>query len=427
MAKRIKKKSRRRRNKGATSDAAATLPATERGQLHFTIGSLPRRGGGSAGFFNFAHELDLLKAGLLYADQVKVCSVGASFMAGLDDLSNASLEDKLSIIRTYLPLIEPGATPEQLENTYELMEAVKGGRRASRSSKFGPREMFEARRFLDVGWQGIEAFVQEQFQSVGAEGFRTALRSGLVELHPFEHISAEKIVDMGMRSELAMPPDWIDADETYKEYTERIFATLGNGNTYPLFDDLTSDIVAEAIRNRLILPSQGAVARGRHSGLSGDLLQHLPLFERATIPEILDIRKALAEHVAAFREAVAEFAEVIGPASWDEEFGEEAERVFRERVVPAVHRIERAVEESQDLRELSFRFGPPVAVGGASSLGAFVGSGSVLASVAVLAAGVAAGAYQGAAFHRESRRALEGNQLYFYHRAGTLLEDSQSR
>jgi hypothetical protein len=59
---------------------------------------------------------------------------------------------------------------------------------------------------------------------------------------------------------------------------------------------------------------------------------------------------------------------VISSAFWDEEFAEEVERIFRERVAPAVRRIEQAVEENNSLRELSFRFGPPMAVGGASSL-----------------------------------------------------------
>ncbi len=412
MAKRNKRK---RRARGTTPDGGVRGAVDGRGKLHFTVGSLPGKGvGPRGGFFDFERELDLLKAALLYADRVRLCSVGASFMSGLDDLSNMSLDGKLALIRKYLPVIQPGATPEQLETTRQLMEAVKGARGGR--GRFGPQQVFAARKLLNEGWKEIEGRVQEEYRGVGADGFREALRSGLVDLQPFARISAEKIMEMGISDERGAS-GVVDADETYDEYLDGILDAVGDGKTYPLFDDLTGGIVGEAVRNGLIVPSRGAVARGRHGGLSGDLLRRLPLFERASVPEILDIRKELAEHLDAFRVAVSGFADAVGSASWDEDFAEEAERVFREKVAPAVHRIEQAVEDNRSMKGLSLRFGPPAAAGAASGLNAFVGGGSVLGSLALLAAG----AYTGMAAHRIKRQETEGNQLYFYYRAGTLL------
>jgi hypothetical protein len=420
----VKRNKKKRSRKGSAAGEARAGGAVDggRGKLHFTVGSLPRSGGGpKGGFFDFERELDLLKAALLYADRVRMCSVGASFMSGLDDLSNMSLDGKLAVIRKYLPVVEPGATPEQLERTYELMESVKGARGGSGRRGFSPQARLAARQLINQGWSRIEGRVRQEYRGVGAEGFREALRTRLVELHPFAHISAEKILDMGMAADQGLG-DVIDSDEIYDEYLDGVLDAVGNGGTYPLFDDLTGDIVGEAVRNGIILPSEGAVARGKHGGLSGGLLRRLPLFERATIPEVLDVREELAEHLSAFREAVAGYAEAIGPASWSEGFAEEADRVFREKVAPAVDRIERAVENNRDLRELTYRFGPPMVAGGSiPSISAFVGTGSVLTSVALLAAGLTVGAYQGAAAHRIKRKELEGNQLYFYYRAGTEL------
>ena len=95
MTKRGRKK-RKGRRKGSSGEAAAAGRVVEGGGrdrgFHFTVGSLPQSGAGPAGgFFDFERELDLLKAALLYADRVTLCSVGASFMSALDDLGNMDL------------------------------------------------------------------------------------------------------------------------------------------------------------------------------------------------------------------------------------------------------------------------------------------------------------------------------------------------
>src|SRR5215217_2297403 len=165
--------------------------------LHFTVGSLPRTEGRSAeGFFNFDHELELVKVALLYADRVKLCSVGASFMEGLNNLGNLPFKNKLTLVRRFLPMLSPGMSSEQRDSVYQFIDALSGSR-AQRRALSGDVQR-EARKVVNEGWSGIEDIVQEQFRTVqGAEGFRVALRSGLVELHPFRRISAEGIIHMG--------------------------------------------------------------------------------------------------------------------------------------------------------------------------------------------------------------------------------------
>jgi hypothetical protein len=125
----------------------------------FTVGSLPNTRGRSEGFFNFEHELELLKAALLYADRVKVCSVGAAFMAGLDDLRNMDGNGKTALIQKFLPYIQPDATPEHLARTRRLMEAASASGRRSKSARRGLSgpELFAARQLLDKGWQPIKS------------------------------------------------------------------------------------------------------------------------------------------------------------------------------------------------------------------------------------------------------------------------------
>ena len=155
---------------------------------------------------------------------------------------------------------------------------------------------------------------------------------------------------------------------------EQVRGAVEDGSTYPLFDDLTGDFVAEAIRCGLIRYSEGNAARGRHGGLSGDLLQRLPLFEKATLAEALGVRRELERLLRGFRVAVSDFSKQIRSAAWDPSIAEEADALFREKVQPEVERIEHAVRENRSLEELPrrvVRHGVPHA-----TFGAVIGSGS---------------------------------------------------
>jgi hypothetical protein len=92
-------------------------------RVHFTVGSLrfTRQGPGGV---DFREEIGLLKAALLYADHVRLVSVGGSTVASLDELSRMPPLPKLELIRKLLPLMQPDASPEHLRETYRIIESM---------------------------------------------------------------------------------------------------------------------------------------------------------------------------------------------------------------------------------------------------------------------------------------------------------------
>jgi hypothetical protein len=365
---------------------------------------------------DFRGELGLLKAALLYADRVELCSVGASFMSSLDKLGNLPTVEKLALMRRIMPIVHPDATDRELANVYQLIDSMitKLRRRRRLTS-----DEIRLRMFLEEKWRELENLVDNTFDQWGAEDFRVAQRSGLLDLRPFAATSPDALLEMSMSEGTSGTEPY--ADQAYDEYRRTILEAVGDGDTYPLFDDLTGgDVVARAVRQGVIRPSPGAKRRGKHGGLSGDLLQRLPMFEKASVSEVLDVREELYEYLGAFREAVASSAATIESASWDvSRFAEEAELVFRENVAPAVDRIEERVKADRSLKELSYRYGPSL-LGGASSMGALLAGGPALAALAALTAGLSAGV-QAVAARRSQRKDLEGQQLYFYYRARRKL------
>jgi len=336
-------------------------------------------------------------------------SVGASFAAGMNELAGLATPEKLALLRRFLPNMDLGGSPAETERFFGQMDAlVEKQRRRRRLTK---KEAILV-TYLKEKWGEVEQIVDGTMQKWGAEDFMVALRSGRLELSPFSNMAPEDIVKLGMGASSTDPL----ADQAWEEYQRTVLGAVGDKDTYPLFDDLTGDIVGQAVKNGLIRPTAGARRRGKHAGFSGDILQRLPMFEGAGVSDVLEIREELSEYLVAFRVAVASSAATIDSAPWSvDDFVEEADLVFRESVAPAVGRIEERVERDRDLRELTLRYGPPLLVAPAS-IGAFLGGQWALGGLAVLASGLST-----VAAARSSRTKVEQERLYFYYRAGKRL------
>lgn len=121
-----------------------------------------------------------------------------------------------------------------------------------------------------------------------------------------------------------------------------------------------------------------------------------------------------------FREAVADFSKQVRSAAWEEGFAEEADLVFREKVEPAVQRIEEAVAENRSYAELLRR---TARHGGLTraTLGAALGHASDLSALAGVVLGLGTSAVQALVDQHDMRREIEDNQLFFYYGASEAL------
>jgi hypothetical protein len=88
--------------------------------LHFTIGSAA--GHESSDGLDLSEDLTLVKATLLYADHVKLCSAGASVLSGIAEYAESSTEERAKLVVKFLPQLQPSMTPDEIY----FFEAVVG-------------------------------------------------------------------------------------------------------------------------------------------------------------------------------------------------------------------------------------------------------------------------------------------------------------
>ena len=367
--------------------------------LHITVGAAPDSG------FDLTHELRLLKAAMLYADKVKLCSLSSSALMLLLSVKNLNDDDLLGLIKQTAQLTG--------QNTHDVAAFVEQYRSLLRKSRRTSEELITLQRMkkmVEKQGRDLRDVAMQTVRKAHGEGIIDALNTGLVELQFFD-ISHEGVVE---------------------QYFAAIADSVRSGETYPLLDQMTGNLVDAAIREGKLVPLGTSASRAKQVGLSTDLIARLPLFDGASVDEIIGIRKELDKPLVRFRSAIVSFAREIESTPWQQEFPQEAEQIFLEHVTPSVLEIEEACQSNRFVTKLLRQLAEsPLTLPGSSALGLLLSQATALpgmvAQALSLGAGASVVALQAAKEWHDRQREIERNQVYFYYEAGRRLAERSGR
>jgi hypothetical protein len=373
--------------------------------LHFTIGAAP------SGEVSLDHDLRLVKAALLYADSAKLCSYTSSLLLYMLQMAEFDTDQRLELLESVIPYLF--ADEEEAKRVLERFRIYKLLVTPKNPVGLSLYKQFQLWSHIEKTWEDLREIIHAMAAKAGMDGLLDALRSGLIELHTFQTSRSHDVTH---------------------EFFGVIKDAVSDGSTYPLLDDQTGNLIRLAIAEGKMSVSDVATYRGRHSALAGALLERLPLFDRASVTDILDIRRELQKPLVRFRKAVITFSETIKTAAWDQDFPSDVERIYYKEVEPAIQEIEDAVRTNKFLQELARKLvDKPMAPAGGSALAWVVSQASALPDVisqtlsatnATLAgAAMSTGlvAYDAFRDWRQKQLSTERNQLYFYYRASREL------
>ena len=382
-----------------------------------------------------AQELRLLKAGLLYADRVKLYSLQAHMLSMLEKVANVPLQQQLRLLEMIAPFITTDDTADNLAQLHKAYKATRGKKHRT------PQELMLIRNLETLmrnNWAQLKEVIWKVVQDAGIEEVNRAITSGLLDLHVFEGTNndesaiqflTECVAQASKSPKLAerLPEFSAKQDKVIGEFVRGISRAVTDGSAYPLFDEETGSLVATGIREEIIKVSESAVNRARHSGLAGQLLQRLPSFEDASIDEILDIRKELDRPLVRFRSAMISFSDGIKSAPWDDDFPADAETVFRRDVAPAIMEIEDEVKANNYFASLIRALvDKPLVLPAGSAISLVLSNLSSLPNSIAYTIGMgistAAIIYDAYDEWKQKNKATEQNALYFYYRASKSLE-----
>lgn len=360
----------------------------------------------------------MVKTALLYADHAKLVSLPAFGLIDMDTRHSLDGLDPIAYLRNNLVWTSDEERKSRLSSLIEKFERAK----RRRHSKRGKEELRILNEWFTAHLTNIRDHWADMRSEPAAQSLLEAMNSGLLEIHRFKSLFNR------------MTQEPLSGEEVAMDYITAVSAAASDAQTYPMFDEDTSDIMSSRIASGEFGLSSAATNRGKETALAADLLARLPLFERASVREIIDIRRELEKPLRSFRSAMIKFSDQIQSAPWDKDFAQDADRVFRSEVAPAVLALEGEEKSNSFLNTLTAKVADKsIQVGSAVTASAAISALAVrmlnlpLADVAALAAGpaIVAGGVAFSAYKewKEQQRDTEGNSLFFYYRAGELLEN----
>jgi hypothetical protein len=195
--------------------------------------------------------------------------------------------------------------------------------------------------------------------------------------------------------------------------------------TFPLLDENVLNLAKANIKEgKLNIPDVDS-EKIKQIGFVFSIFQRLPNFENATIDEILDIRKTLVRPLIRFRSAIIDMSDCIRYKPWDEGFYYDIEKLFYQRIEPAVLEIEEECKSNKYLTKFLYtvtKSSWEIPAG----LGVIISKLAEVSNISATAIGLAIGAgtvaYNALYEWKEKTKEIERNQIYFYYKVKEILK-----
>jgi len=369
-----------------------------------TIGSSPQHSTEPGCTKYLEHDLQLIKAALLYADKVEVCSPMGNLIHSINSVrklaKSSSFPDKIKLLDK---ILEYNFGRPELANFLKALKLLDSKKHLNKD------EILIKKKFVKEIDKIYVDFQQKDFEMSEGDQIKDILRlyeNGLIDYY-FFNVEKENINEFLL-----------------EQFSNFISKAINDPYSYALLDDLSGRFIDTQISSGVLKISPSDIEKNKQVSLASHLFERLPNFDLASIDEIIDIRTELSSYLTKFRASMIELGDQIKNSPWSGEFVKDTEKIFRKNIQPSIAEIEEVIKTKTYLKALVSRFSEksyhlPIPVFGITVAGQI--SNYELLSIIVDA--VILGSNLIDVFNQLEKEKLniKQNQLFFYYRAKTIL------
>lgn len=361
-------------------------------------------------------ELNYIKIGLLYGDNVELSSAKATLISKIIN-SLKNFEKDINATEFLFNFVnESQSLIGEKPNLFDVDEIIENMKLFISLINKKNKTKEEMQLAFQIKSEILNVKKQLKFviyKELGKENFyeyQKALNLNMVKLNDLRLYNVDDIYN----------------GKIIDNQVEDLFKNLENNEKYPLYDEEMIDIVKKAIDEEKINIKDSSIKNFKNINFTEDLIYRLPTFEYAKIDEIIDIRKELNKYINNFRGAMITYSEKIESEVWDYDFRQDAYNLFLKEVNPNIQAIDEEVKSNNALWSMI------EAVCGNKLGMASVGSLGIMATplaeycnlygmIALGSLGIALNLYKGYNDYKEKKGKIEQNKLFFYYKVGKKL------
>jgi hypothetical protein len=393
-----------------------SLPEKRSGPLEVAIVAAAEAPGDAS----LVHESRLVKAALLYADTISLASPAAAM---LTYFTKGAVGDFKTRVRIAAHLLADGPPPPPTEAdaryVRELRVKIAEYEELQQVSAWTPDQF---RRNAQ-----LEHDLERMLQRVQVNMMNTLMTTRVDELGLAMSAGVLTIDDLGARDDLG-PGEALDVvvARQYRDFMAKV--TSDDATVLPLFDSQSSQLAREFAESGRV--ARSVVRDAREAALGRASLGSLPGMPDVPMETMLEIRDKTADSRVRLQAAIAEAAETLSAAAWDDAFDRELRHVHRAVIAPALADIQAAVDDGKVKRVLE-RIGTGRGVLAATvTLGVTAATGMGELTAGAMVGGVAAVADALVSERRRSRKREEKmakNGFLLVYQAGEQLTKAAKR
>ncbi len=361
-----------------------------------------------------SYEMALIRPALLYGDKVKVYSPALNVLEFMDHRHDMNGTEYLELAR--LKALEIGIESGNVQAYQEIGKTKARTDELRNKTPLTEEELREREELLDLeqrmkrGYETeLRPQVEKQLKDAGFNEVRRAVKEGLLEIQPLID-QRSLILDS-------------DGDMIVRSYFNAVSEVVSKPHLFPLLDEFSIKIAQALVEDGVIPEHHLRNRHGKEIHLATELMKLAPSFPRATVWEIIDIRKDLQDPLVRFRAAVLKFGELINAPVFGDEFVVEVQDLIRAEINPALLAIDQQTQDNKYLKRLARSASSNLGTVSASGLSLLVGNGFdvpvfVSAIVASVPGIVASKNFISSAVGdfwamKDEQKALEQRDLYF--------------
>lgn len=365
-------------------------------------------------------EIQIVRAAVLYADEIDVVSPVAEMLSGVKAFTEGSATPALDVLSTLDPKMMDrlGATGgEEIRQVLPLLSLLQNEGFAEFLELSGQEAVEEYRRIsadfkaaMATSTGQMRATANKMFQDAGGPELTAAVKTGIVRLRPL----------------LRLGDTW-DTDVFVERYVEEITSLLEDGRRHMLLDQGTAKMARALIREERVKLSPLALPNAQESLVGTGVIARLPTFGDTPVDELLDLRRDLIAPLGRYRRAVATLGEKMRVSPIEADAAAEVEHIYLHEVTPALEEMREYLAEHGLVREFARAVGADLKAfiaGGIATPGLIVGAQAMTDLAAAATAGLAAmpsmaGAgsvvFKAAEARRQALTEVAGRELYYLH------------